>query len=301
MNHVTKKVNDRRLKSILDPFSRRLCLVRSLVFKLAARYAAFFWPVSIIVAAGTLTICLEALASGRAVFGFDSWAYWHPPHNGPDLYAATGDGTTWFGVYRYSPAFLDLIWPLQLLNWEFFRLVWFALLIVCLIWLAGRWSLFLMGIPMVAVDIIQGNINLFLAAAIVLGFRYPATWSFVLLTKVTPGVGLLWFVVRREWRPLLIAIGTTVGLVGISLVLRGPGVWIEWLTSLAHTSTPDAGSQIPIPLGVRLALSVLFIAWGALHDRRWTVVVAATLAMPIPWWPSLAMLVGLFGLRQKRG
>ncbi len=46
-----------------------------------------------------------------------------------------------------------------------------------------------------------------MAAAIALGFRYPATWAFVLLAKVTPGIGLLWFLVRREWRNLAIALG----------------------------------------------------------------------------------------------
>ena len=35
------------------------------------------------------------------------------------------------------------------------------------------------------------------------------SWAFVLLTKVTPGIGLLWFAIRRRWRDLAIALGVT--------------------------------------------------------------------------------------------
>ncbi len=68
----------------------------------------------------------------------------------------------------------------------------------------------------------MGNVHMLLALAIVLGFRWPATWSFVLLTKVTPGIGLLWFAVRREWRSLAIALGATAVLVTLSAGPRHP-------------------------------------------------------------------------------
>ena len=70
-------------------------------------------------------------------------------------------------------------------------------------------------------ELAGGNIHLLLAAAIVLGFRWPWTWSLVLLTKITPGIGLLWFVVRREWRNLTIALGGTAAIVAVSFVLPG--------------------------------------------------------------------------------
>ena len=72
----------------------------------------------------------------------------------------------------------------------------------------------------VSQEILIGNIHLLLAAAIVLGFRWPGTWAFVLLTKVTPGVGLLWFAVRREWRSLGIALGATAAIVAVSSCSR---------------------------------------------------------------------------------
>ena len=45
----------------------------------------------------------------------------------------------------------------------------------------------LLAIPFVAVDLYHGNLHLLIAAAIVLGFRYPAAWGFVVLTVVGCG------------------------------------------------------------------------------------------------------------------
>ena len=53
--------------------------------------------------------------------------------------------------------------------------------------------------------------------------RHPAAWAFPLLTKVTTGVGVLWFAFRRDWRSLGIAIGATAVIVlaiEVALVLR---------------------------------------------------------------------------------
>ena len=63
----------------------------------------------------------------------------------------------------------------------------------------GSRCLWLFAFPPVALELYHGNVHLLIAAAIALGFSYPWTWSFVLLTKVTPGLALVWFAVRREW------------------------------------------------------------------------------------------------------
>ena len=48
----------------------------------------------------------------------------------------------------------------------------------------------------------------------------------------TAGIGLLWFAVRREWRPLGIALGTTLAISAVSFVLA-PGLWTSWFDLLA--------------------------------------------------------------------
>ena len=91
-----------------------------------------------------------------------------------------------------------------------------------------------------------------MALAIVWGFRHPWTWSFVLLTKVTPAVGLLWFVVRREWRNLGIALGASAvlaGAVGRPLVRPVAGV------HRAHHERQGAG-RVPYYLTLYQRLAV---------------------------------------------
>ena len=42
------------------------------------------------------------------------------------------------------------------------------------------------------------------------------------------------------------------------------------------------------------------VVWGARTDRRWTVVVAATLALPVIWIAGLATLVGVIPELRRR-
>jgi hypothetical protein len=48
-----------------------------------------------------------------------------------------------------------------------------------------------------------------------------------------------------------------------------------------------------VPLAVRLVAAAALIAWGARTDRRWTLIVGTTLAIPTLWPANLAMAVGL--------
>ncbi len=108
----------------------------------------------------------------------------------------------------------------------------------------GYRVLWLFAFPPVALSLYHGNIDLFIAAAVALGFRYPWTWGFVLLTKVTPGVGLLWFAVRREWRSLLIALGVTGTIVAVSVAVN-PQLWQEWFAFLARRAGRWDGGAVP--------------------------------------------------------
>ena len=127
-------------------------------------------------------------------------------------------GVGGLGAFNYSPPIAWLFGPFGALEWLTFLWLWLALLVGNIIWLGGRGVrvVWLLAFPPVALELYHGNIHLWIAAAIALGFRYPWTWGFVLLTKVTPGVGLLWFAVRREWRALGIALGVTGVIVAVS-------------------------------------------------------------------------------------
>jgi len=223
--------------------------------------------------------------------GFDAFAYWNV--NGADPYSV---GVGGLGAFNYSPPIARLFDVFGALPWPTFLWLWLALLVGNIIWLGRRGVrvIWLLALPPVALELYHGNIHLWIAAAIALGFRYPWTWAFILLTKVTPGIGLLWFAVRRDWRALGIALGVTAAIVAVSLVVD-TRLWEEWIGFLG--STPEGGSvaqfQIPVPFWIRLPTAAVLVAWGGLTDRRWTVPLAATLALPVLWVSGFAICSAL--------
>ena len=245
--------------------------------------------------AGGLWLAVVSLAVplGRQLkTGQEAFCYWvasiHTPY-------ALSDWTQPI-AYVYSPAFLQAIAPLTELPWLGFISAWTALLLLAVRYLTGP-RLFAVGVLLSTLELVGGNISLFLAVAMVIGFRWPAAWAFVLLTKVTPGVGLLWFVARREWRSLATALGATALVVAVSAVIM-PGAWLDWVNLLIGLAGRDGTwAAIPIPFLVRLPVAVVIVVWGALTDRRWTVPVAGMIALPALWYGSLTMLLAVVALR----
>jgi len=243
------------------------------------------------VVAGVVYVVLILL--GVVGGGPDGIAYWTNRLPDPYVDAAYGNEA---GFY-YAPAIAQVLAPLTLLSWPAFH----ALLVVAnlgaLYWMLGRWAVVALAFPPVLIELYSANVNLLIAAAIVAGFRYPGTWALPLLTKVAPGIGLLWFAARRDWRRLGIALATTGLIVAVSFALA-PDLWFEWvaiLTGNAGMALPTLA--LPVPLVLRLPVALAVILWGALTDRRWTVPVAVTLAMPILWPAQLSILLAAIPLR----
>ncbi|MEA2677484.1 MAG: hypothetical protein QOJ81_1625 [Chloroflexota bacterium] len=219
--------------------------------------------------------------------GYDAYSYWSIDF--ADLYGRAISSNFAIGAFRYAPPIAFLFGPLGALPWWLFLWLWEAVMLALIVWLGGRWALVLVALPPIALELYHGNIHLLMAAAIVLGMRYPAAWSFVLLTKVTPGVGLLWFAVRREWRALAIALGATLAISAAAFVFA-PHYWREWLDSIVSNLNEPQSYSLPPPAPIRLPIAALIVIWGARTDRPWTVAVAATLGLPIIWPHGLAVL-----------
>ena len=232
------------------------------------------------------------VAPQAGTVGFDALSYW--VYSIDDPYRIT-HGT--MGSFVYSPVAARLFQLDSLIPFWQFVWLWTAALLATAVWLGGRRWPWVLAFPPVALELYHGNVQLLIAAAIALGFRYPAAWAFVLLTKVTPGVGLVWFLVRREWRNLAIALGVTGALVAVSLVVDF-GLWQQWIDKelLVSLRQPPNQPQIAIPLLIRLPAAALLVAWGGLTNRKWTVPVSAAIAMPVLWVSAFSVLAALLAI-----
>jgi hypothetical protein len=224
--------------------------------------------------------------------GSDTYAYWSVSPADP-YHIPEGQ----LGAFPYAPPIAQLFEPFARLPWDFFLVLWLGVLLATIIWLGWGKTLLVLAFPPVAIELYHGNVNLLIAAAIALGFRYPATWSFVLLTKVTPGIGVLWFVVRREWHQLAIAVGVTSVIVIASFVLD-QSLWTAWASALVRDSSASLGGPLGIPILIRLPVAAALVIWGARTDRSWTVPAAATLAMPTLFIAVFAVLAAIPAIKR---
>jgi Glycosyltransferase family 87 len=231
--------------------------------------------------------------------GVDSHAYWMAWRG--DMYK--GAPAT-YDAYLYSPAFAQVVWPLTQLPWSVFATLWSASCLAVLVWLVRpcRWQV---AVPLLFVgahEVVSGNINWLLAVVVVLGQRHAWLWAVPLLTKIAPGVGPLWFLVRREWRPLVVSIGSTVAVVAVSWALA-PHLWQQWVELLVNhsgsTSETLGGAYLP-PLAYRAPVVVALTVWAARTDRSWLLPVAMLLASPVAG-PYFALLLAIPRLRRADG
>lgn len=220
--------------------------------------------------------------------GIDARAYWRVDLAHPYAASAVGE----FSTYLYSPAFAQTLSPSYVLPFEAFYAAWTVASIAVLWWLVRPWpwALLILLLPW-TYELAVGQVHLFIAAAIVVGFRSPGAWAVPILTKVTPGVGLLWFLVRREWRPFAVAAAVTGAIVAVSFVLS-PSAWFDWVAFL--TSSTGSGEL----LYPRVALAAAIVVVGALTGRRWAVPIAVWLALPVVWIESWVILLAIIRLRE---
>ncbi len=221
---------------------------------------------------------------------YDAHAYWAVRIEDP--YVRSTFGT--LDAFLYSPAFAQAFSPLAHLPWAAFTALYAGAMLATTVWLAGpvrgRWLVpfALFAVP----EFVAGNIHIFLAAALVLGMRYPAAWSFVLLTKVLPGVGLVWFAVRREWRFLGAALAIAGGIAALSFAVA-PQLWPAWFAVLRGSDPMPGVTAYQPAWWLRLPVALALVVWGARSDRPWTIALAALVALPTFWTSSIATLLAV--------
>ena len=197
-------------------------------------------------------------------------------------------------AFQYSPAFLQLVQPLKAVPFDVVLGAWRAVSLAIVVILAGPLTLPILLWGPVASEVNAGNVNLLIAAVVAVGFRRPAVWAFVLHTKITPAVGLLWFAVRRDWRGVGWPIGVAAGVAAVSFAIS-PGLWIDWVRLVIGNATSGAGvTTFPyfIPLTVRLPVAAVIVLIAGARGWTWPVAIAATIAAPVLYYPTQAIAIG---------
>jgi hypothetical protein len=193
--------------------------------------------------------------------------------------------------YLWSPAFAQLTTPLRALPFDAFVGVIRGAELAAL-WVMAPFGAWLaVWLSPVASELNAANINLLLMLCVLASFRWPAAWLLPLITKPTMGIGLLWYVARREWRQLGIAVGVTAVVCGVSFAVN-PQAWWDWVGYLSGFSTVP-GWPFPIPIWVRLPIAAVVVVAGARTDRRWALPLAVIIGMPRLYFLSIAMLIAL--------
>jgi hypothetical protein len=207
-------------------------------------------------------------------YGFDATNPWNPD-----------------GCFLYSPPVAMVMDAVRgVMSFEVFTFLLRSAELAVLIAVAGPAVGLALFIPAVAIELNAANINLLIVGAVLISFRWPWAWAFIALTKVTPGIGMLWFAARREWRNFSIALGATLAIAIASLIVA-PGLWQQYLAGLG--AEPDGSIW---QIWWRLPLAALVVVWGARGNHRWALMIAVLLAMPRWYYLSPVLLVGLFAL-----
>lgn len=218
--------------------------------------------------------------------GTDARAAWAMDLAAP--WAGAADSMLGAGIFRWTPAAAQVASLVGWMPWMVWQYAFLAVQLVAIVAMARKRWPYVVLMPPVLWNLYFGNVDLLMGAAIVAGFRWSGAWAFLFLTKVTPGVGVLWFAFRREWRSFGLALGFTAALAAASFLLA-PGLWSQWVAAMRDMASLPQSVLYP-PLVVRLPMAVVVIWYVARTERRSLLPVACLLAVPNPWFVAWAIL-----------
>jgi Glycosyltransferase family 87 len=190
-------------------------------------------------------------------------------------------------AYHYPPPLAQLLAPLTaVVPVLAYILVYRAAMLLALWELAGRRMLVLLAmlafLPL-AYALRVENVEIFMALAIVVGLRrWPWLFAIGAIVKVSPGLGIVYLAMRRQWRDVLVASVVGMAIVGISVALD-PELWRQSLDAISGRGSMVGNSLIPVPYAVRVVAGFALAVIGGSIGRRTgelLLVAAVTIANP---------------------
>ena len=234
----------------------------------------------------------------------DEFAYWLGAQRlaaGQPLYDQSATLVTPY-AYLYPPPLAQVLAPFtRLLPDGVFVAAWTVLLLVALLYLGG-WSplralALVVWIP-VAVELWWRNVHLLIAMLVVLGLR-GRPWAFAVgaAIKVAPALGVVYFLSAHRWRDALVAAGTGIGILAVSVALA-PSAWHDFV-SLAREVGAGSAGLLSVPYWVRATAGIaLAIVAGRTRPRvgELLLVLAITVANPSLFVTALCIPIAIVPL-----
>jgi len=190
-------------------------------------------------------------------------------------------------AYHYPPPLAQLLAPFTLFVPAVVYVAAYRALELLVTWeLAGRRMLSMLALIAflpVALELRFENVHLLMAIGIVLGLgRWPWLFSVLAIVKVSPGLGIVYLVLRRRWRDVILASAVGAVIVGVSIVLS-PELWLAWLDAIAGRTAITGNSLIPVPYALRALGGLgLTIAGGIIGRRRGELLLVAGMTLANP-------------------
>ena len=204
----------------------------------------------------------------------DNYAYWLAAQRlvaGEPVYV-TGEAAFAPYAYHYTPPLAQVLAPFTLVLPAIAYIVGYRVLEILSVWyLAGRAMLPMLALIAflpVAVELRFENVHLFMAVAIVLGLsRWPLLFAVAAVVKVSPGLGVVYLVLRRRYRDALVVVLVGAAICMVSYVLS-PSLWQEFLAAIGDRAGITGNSLIPVPYILRALAGLLLAVAGGIIGRR---------------------------------
>jgi hypothetical protein len=233
-----------------------------------------------IAGAAITVVAVAMLYPNGLIAGVDLAAYMRAGdaiRDGGDVYT-TGVAQTL--AFLYPPVWAVLFATISWLPGWLLQAGIMALDVLALRYATGSWlAVGLLGwFPLTWFGLASGNIDILIAAAIVMAWRHSAVpLAVVALAKVSPALALD----LRRWREFVVA-----GVVLVAITLPWFGLWFEYAEFIA-AQPAVAGTMVAIPWYVRLPFALVLL----LPRRPWTSALAAVVAVPNLYWYTSLWLI----------
>jgi alpha-1,2-mannosyltransferase len=264
------------------------------------------------------------IAGAGDTLGFDFLAYHQAAVrvlDGQPLYDMTFQQTGGFGLFYYPPTFAPLVLAFGWLSPDAAVRLWAVLLVaasllaiaVLPVSRAVRWWILLLaGLSFPYIYAVKlGQVGPLLLLTFAIGWRWldepirlGASGALGAAIKIQPGLVLVWALLTKRFRAVLVGAVVLLGLATAATLLAGPGAWSDFLTlvrtvsdpiTTPHNFTPGAVAyQAGVPAGiaglvqvsstvVAVAVWLAAIRWATPEASYLATVIVSQLVSPILW------------------